>query len=84
MKDTVVRGVRGVRVVAIYRDSGTGREMISDQIVMLRSRPGGNRLGDVPDIEYAFGVVSTAQRYEANRRLFEHVLATVRFVKPQD
>jgi len=81
-KQTAVRGIRGVRVVTTYRKAESRLEMVSDEIEMLRSREGGDRLGDVPDYHYTFGLTAPASQYPAGKRLFERVLATVRFAEP--
>ncbi|HEY6240779.1 MAG TPA: hypothetical protein VIW78_08070, partial [Burkholderiales bacterium] len=64
----VLQGISGVRLVATYRDRKTGIEMTSDTIVMLRSRESGDRLGNVPDYEYSFGVVTATNDDSAARR----------------
>jgi hypothetical protein len=82
LKPTVLRGLRGIRLVAAYRDRETDLELISEQILILRSRPAGHYHDNVPDYHYAFGFVVAAKEYPAARRLFERTLATLRFKTP--
>ena len=80
---TSVQGVRAVRLVVTYRDQATEVDLVSDHVVLLRHRSGGDRLG-VPDYQYSFGVVATAKEYEVSKNLFEKTLATLRFSEPDE
>jgi hypothetical protein len=70
-------------IVAAYRDQATEVDLVSDQVVLLRHRSGGDRLG-VADYQYSFGVVATAKEYEVSKKLFDTTLATVRFSEPDE
>jgi hypothetical protein len=80
---TSVQGVQAIRLVAAYRDQATEVDLVSDQVVLLRHRSGGDRLG-VPDYQYSFGVVATAKEYEVSKKLFDRTLVTVRFSEPDE
>ena len=74
----VVSGVRGVRTVVRYRDRKLQQHMVEDHLAFLR---GGTGSGP-PTYQFSLYLRTPAEKYEAELRVFERVLATVRLTRP--
>lgn len=73
-------GVAGLRITVRYQDDALQQQIIEDRMLFLRTR---DRDEAVPAYEVTIYLRTPARSYQRDRAVFEALLATVRFTKPQ-